>query len=49
MGAAVPDYVCQREAIQQARPVCQHIVGDVKKISFESRAKPLVPALIVVE
>jgi hypothetical protein len=27
-GRRVPDYVCQREAIQQGRPVCQHIVGE---------------------
>lgn len=27
-GRRVPDYVCQREAIQQGRPVCQRITGE---------------------
>jgi hypothetical protein len=27
-GRRVPDYVRQRESIQQGRPVCQHIVGE---------------------
>jgi DNA invertase Pin-like site-specific DNA recombinase len=27
-GRRVPDYVCQKESIQQGRPVCQHIVGE---------------------
>lgn len=26
-GKAIPDYLCQREGIEQGRPVCQHING----------------------
>ena len=43
-GRRVPDYVCQREAIQQARPVCQHIVGEhIDKVISEVLVQTMTP------
>lgn len=46
-GRRVPDYVCQREAIQQARPVCQHIVGEhIDKAISEVLVQTMTPLVL---